>query len=83
MFIAVDTEPCALHDIWPCAICNGDLAKQERDLREIDSGTRIAPGVVLARYPGHCAGCGLNFGEESPIRWSDSAGGFIAMGCCG
>jgi predicted Zn-ribbon and HTH transcriptional regulator len=76
-------SPCELHEIWPCAICNGDEARLREADRVAEVAVRIAPGVVLAVYPGHCARCGLNFGEESPIRYSAGDSGWIALGCCG
>lgn len=77
--------PCALHDLWPCALCNGDQAKLDASLDtprgDYEPGTRIAPGVVASEFPGICAGCGLNYGIGSPIRWTRR--GYQATGCCG
>lgn len=87
MFIAVYNmyEPCELHEIFPCALCNGDAKKLEESTRTPSGGNApcIAPGIYLAQFPGRCASCGLNYGEESPIRYDNEAGGWTAMGCCG
>lgn len=83
----MDQTPCALHDLWPCAICNGDLAKQEASLEtppgDYEPGARIAPGVVAASYPGLCVSCGQNYGVGSPVRWDERREGWRATGCCG
>ena len=82
------TEPCVLHDLWPCAICNGTDKAFQASLSEpygsdLEPGERIAPGVVAARFPGLCASCKQNYGISSPIRYSTRATGFVAMACCG
>lgn len=83
----MDQTPCTLHDLWPCAECNGDAAKLEQSLEtpsgEHDPGTRIAPGVVASAFPGICGGCGQNYGRGSAIRKNDRTQRWEALGCCG
>lgn len=78
-------SPCELHEIWPCAICNGSESRFQASLDAFDpqGGVRLAPGIILARYSGHCRSCGQNFGAGSPLRYSDVHDGWIATACCG
>jgi len=81
----MDTTPCELHEIWPCATCTGVEKRFQATLGSEDSdlepGTRLTPGVIASHYPGRCARCGLDYGIGSPIRFSGD--GWVATGCCG
>lgn len=89
MFIAVPNEysPCELHEVWPCAICNGDAARYDaermRDVAPADQSVRIAPGVVLSQFPGRCRSCGTDYEVGTPITYSDSRNGWVVKECCG
>ena len=72
-------QPCELHEIWPCAICNGDEARSLNDLFVMDP---VTPSK-LAQYPGHCAYCGTFYEVETPIRFSPFARGWVSKECCG
>jgi hypothetical protein len=86
MFIVVYDmyEPCEKHELAFCGECGGQAKAFDESLKDkpLDS-SHLPPGVVLAEYPGECAGCGLNFGRESPIRFSDQNAGWVALACCG
>lgn len=80
-------EPCEIHEIWPCAECNGDAARQReeamRDRLVREGGpVRIGGGVVLAQFPGQCCDCGESFDAEDPIMRSKSDRGWTGVGCC-
>lgn len=77
-------QPCEKHELPFCGECNGDAARLAESLKEgrLDS-SHLPPGIVLAEYPGQCAGCSQNYGRQSPIRYDDDAPGWVAMACCG
>lgn len=83
----VDQTPCAKHDLWPCADCNGDAQRLEESLRDglgdYEPGTRIAPGVVASEFPGICGQCGQNYGRGSAIHKDDRTQRWVALACCG
>lgn len=72
-------QPCELHEIWPCAICNGDEARSLHELVDMDPVTPLK----VAQFPGLCAYCGADFEIGTPIRFSPWARGWVAEGCCG
>lgn len=89
MFIAVTGaydlyQPCVKHEMAFCGECNGDAKRLAESLKDeaLDS-SHLPPGVVLAEYPGQCAGCSQNFGRESPIRFDEGSNGWVALACCG
>lgn len=90
MFIAVpnDYSPCELHEVWPCAICNGDAARYDaelvRDQPDVDARRpRLGGGWVEAGFPGHCATCGRGYEVGTPIRFSPGMQGWKSKECCG
>lgn len=72
-------QPCELHEIWPCAICNGDEA---RSLHELDQMDPVSPTKV-AQFSGRCAYCDTWFEAGTTIRFSYFARGWISKECCG
>lgn len=83
----MDQTPCEKHDLWPCALCNGDAARLEESLEtppgDYEPGERIAPGVVASAFPGICGNCGQNYGRRSAIRFNEARQRWQATGCCG
>jgi len=68
-----------IHDLAPgtCSDCTG-RGKEAPDERD---PARFGPWFG-ARYPGHCAGCGEDFGAGDLIR-ADGGGGYLCDQCGG
>lgn len=88
MFITVPNEysPCELHEVWPCAICNGDAARYDaehkRDVPVLDQSVRVGPKTVLSQFPGRCRSCGTGYEVGTPITYSESHDGWVSKECC-
>ena len=85
-------QPCDLHDLSNCAICNGTERRFQESLKETPvwtrrreaadaGGPRRSGPTIAARFDGHCAGCGRSYGEGDFITHSRDDDGWIAE-CC-
>lgn len=63
-----------------CAYCNGAIARAEAHARP-DVGL-LPRGLLQAKYPGQCAGCGESFDTGDVIRRSDADSGWVGTECC-
>ncbi len=86
---SVDTEICDLHELLNCAICNGDLKRQEQSLMippTIDGRPPAIAGgtTIFAKFPGTCEGCGRRYDRNDPIHrpYDEESEGWLGVDCC-
>lgn len=82
------TAICDLHELTNCAICNGDLKRQESSLMApapVDGQAPKIPGgtTIFAHWGGVCAACGGRYEATDLIyRPYDDSEGWLGVDCC-